>query len=382
MYNIDVTNPFAGLENLDDVQAIVSGTRAPGENYESRYEGGLEAELQRLNDEADAFKSEATIIALECVNANRAIQDIMNGANPVQAFKMYGFEAEDGKTEEESAAAATTKESFFKRAWQTILGFIANAAAYFAHLLKIKRISGRVFSAIYNDVKKITDSIESAEANKGNKLDGKTITVTKNLPAQWEKVTKIYSTNAKADEKSSVVLPELAENAADTPEDIQNFVSAYADHFGIALDGKVLKIEAIDKKYNETDEELNLNGIKDTEELAAASVLTNCKSLLNDIKKYAEERKNTEGNSKDAIKDFQTAFTNVKKVHKAVKKKIDDDKISADDKTTLTNLSESLKSLGHLAKKQSSVYNKCLKGFATVSNKAISDAAKVVKLMK
>ena len=34
MYNIDVTNPFAGLENLDDVQAIVSGTRAPGENYE------------------------------------------------------------------------------------------------------------------------------------------------------------------------------------------------------------------------------------------------------------------------------------------------------------------------------------------------------------
>ena len=73
MYNIDITNPFAGLENLDDVQAIVSGTRAPGENYESRYDGGLEAELQRLNDEADAFKSEATIIALECVNANRAI---------------------------------------------------------------------------------------------------------------------------------------------------------------------------------------------------------------------------------------------------------------------------------------------------------------------
>ena len=381
MYNIDVTNPFAGLENLDDVQAIVSGTRAPGENYESRYDGGLEAELQRLNDEADAFKSEATIIALECVNANRAIQDIMNGANPVQAFKMYGFEAEEGESEEASVEKATSTDGFFKRAWKAILGFISSAAAYFAHLLKIKRISGRVFSAIYNDAKKINDKITEAEGNVGNKLDGKKVTVTKALDSHWKTVEEIYASNTKVN-SDNVVLPDLAENAADNPDDIQDFITAYAQHFGIVLQGKVMKQESVDEIYNAADEKLNLNGIKDTEEVAASSALSTSKSLIGTIMNYADERKNTEGAKQDAIRAFESAFKNVKKVHKAVKKKIDDDKISADDKTTLTNLSESLKSLGHLAKKQSSVYNKCLKGFATVSNKAISDAAKVVKLMK
>ena len=381
MYNIDVTNPFAGLENLQDVQDIVNGKRTAGENYESRYDGGLEAELQRLNDEADEFKSEATIIALECVNANKAIQDIMNGANPVQAFKMYGFEAEEGESEEASVAKATSEPGFFKRAWKAILGFISNAAAYFAHLLKIKRISGRVFSAIYNDAKKVNDKITEAEGNMGNKLDDKKVTVTKSLDTHWKTVEEIYSLSSRVD-SNNVVLPELAEDAAEKPEDIQNFVVAYAQHFGIVLQGKVMKQESVDEVYKAADEKLNLNGINDTEEVAAASALTTSKNLLGIVMDYADERKNTEGAKKDAIRAFESAFVNVKKVHKAVKKKIDADNISTDDKTTLTNLSESLKSLGHLAKKQSTVYNKCLKGFATVSNKVISDASKVVKLMK
>ena len=378
--DIDVFNPFAGLENIQDVQAIVNGTRTAGESYESRYEGGLEAELQRLSDEADAFKSEATFISLECVNANRAIQDIMNGANPVTAFKMHGFEAEEGETDEQAVEKATSEPGFFKRAWKAILGFISNAAAYFAHLVRIKRISGRVFAAIYNDAKKVDDEIKEKEGAVGNKLADKKLTVAKNLANHWKTVENIYASNSAS--SGNVVLPELTENAADNPTDIQNFVTQYARHFGIVLDKDIMKKEAVDEIYDAADEKLNLNGIKDTEEVAAATVLSNSKTLLATVLAYAEERKNNEGAKKDAIRAFESAFKNVKSVHKAVKKKIDDDSISTDDKAVLTNLSESLKTLGYLAKKQSTIYNKCLKGFATVSNRVISDASKVVKLMK
>ena len=97
MNQYNESNLFFGLENMDMLDAIAAGKITPREGeYGSNYEGGLEAELERLN-EADRYKGEATLIALECVNANRAYEEIAKGTDIVTAFRMYGFEAEDGK---------------------------------------------------------------------------------------------------------------------------------------------------------------------------------------------------------------------------------------------------------------------------------------------
>ena len=99
MYNdFDISNPLMALTGMEGIQDRLVSSNVSEEDYEGKYEGGIEAECERLTEEADMYKSISTLIALETINANRAMVAISNGENPVSAFKMYGFEADEGES--------------------------------------------------------------------------------------------------------------------------------------------------------------------------------------------------------------------------------------------------------------------------------------------
>ena len=65
------------------------------------------------------YKGISTVIALETINANRAIVAINNGENPVTAFKLYGFEADEGETDQQMVEQATSKEGILKKSLES-----------------------------------------------------------------------------------------------------------------------------------------------------------------------------------------------------------------------------------------------------------------------
>lgn len=372
----DISNPLMALTGMEGIQDRLTSTTLTEDDYEGKYEGGIEAECERLTEEADMYKGISTVIALETINANRAIVAINNGENPVTAFKLYGFEADEGETDQQMVEQATSKEGILKRAWKALLGYVSNATAYIAHLVKIKRISGRVFNVIFSDVKKTLDKLATAKAQGAEKLTGKQIKVNKELAENWEKVANIYK---KDHDKEFDKLPEDPTN-----DDLKEFVRKYAEMVGVELgEGGVLSEDAVNRKYDENDEILKLNGAKDTEDLDGASALERVENVLNVIQSYSEVRRNAEGAKSDVVREFEAAFKDVKKIVKKLDKQVKKDE-SLDDaqKADITNLTTSLKALSTLAKKQAKIYNLCLKDFTNLAKYAVNNGEAVIKVMK
>ena len=370
------------------LDGIATGKIAPREgDYDSMYEGGLEAELERLTEEADQYKGMATLIALECVNANRAYAEIAKGTDIETAFKMYGFEAEDGKDPKE----AVSKENIFKRAWKAIVGFFSNIISYLAHLLKIKRISGKVFVVIYADADKMEKKLAEYKDKATEKNDAK-VALTKNLiktgsrdeDTSWGKVENVYSpaTNNK-------LVPLEVGNEIKT-QNITDFVKSYAKNFDITVgdDGKITEDE-IEKKFSEHEEKLKLTGAEEKDgEVPVSTAFKTVNERLAAIKNKCDGRKGKSGSgdsekTNDVIRDFEKAFEGCKKVHKLLQSKISEDKIPTDtSKEVLETLSASLKAMGKLCAKQAKVYNFCLRDFTTLTGYAIKDGAAVVAKLK
>lgn len=373
------SNLFFGLENVDMLDGIANGKIAPREgDYDSMYEGGLEAELERLTEEADQYKGMATLIALECVNANRAYAEIARGTDIETAFRMHGFEAEDGKDPKE----AVSKENIFKRAWKAIVGFFSNIISYLAHLLKIKRISGKVFDVIYADADKMIKKLEGVKDKVNDKVDAK-VALTKDIKANWDKVEAIYKPGRATDEKGAEL--ELGSTDNIDYKKVKDFVDAYADKFGIKNTAGKLTVDAIEAQFSKHEEELKLNGAEEKGgEEAVSSAYGKVIKTLTDIKEAASGRKgNPEGGQGDAIRHFEGAFEGCKKMHKAIKAKLDEDKLPEDvSKEALETLSESLKAMGKLCAKQAKVYNFCLRDFTTLTGYAIKDGAAVASKLK
>lgn len=377
MYNdFDISNPLMALSGMEGIQDRLTSSTVTEDDYEGKYEGGIEAECERLTEEADMYKSISTLIALETINANRAMVAISNGENPVSAFKMYGFEADEGETDQQMVEQATSKDGVFKRAWKALLGYVSNATAYIAHLVKIKRISGRVFNVIFSDVKKTLDKLATVKAQGSEKLTGKQIKVNKSLAENWEKVANIYK---KDHEKEFDKLPEEPTN-----DDLKEFVKKYAEMVGIELgEGGTLTEDAVNRKYDENDEILKLNGSKDTEDLDGASALDRVESNLNTIQAYSEVRRNVEGAKSDVIREFEAAFKDVKKIVKKLDKQVKkDENLTDEQKADISTLTTSLKALSTLAKKQAKIYNLCLKDFTNLAKTAVKDGEAVIKVMK
>lgn len=373
------SNLFFGLENVEMLDGIATGKIAPREgDYDSMYEGGLEAELERLTEEADQYKGMATLIALECVNANRAYAEIAKGTDIETAFRMHGFEAEDGKDPKE----AVSKENIFKRAWKAIVGFFSNIISYLAHLLKIKRISGKVFDVIYADADKMIKKLEGVKDKVNDKVDAK-VALTKDIKANWDKVEAIYKPGRATDEKGAEL--ELGSTDNIDYKKVKDFVDAYADKFGIKNTAGKLTVDAIEAQFTKHEEDLKLNGAEEKGgEEAVSSAYGKVIKTLTDIKEAASGRKgNPEGGQGDAIRYFEGAFEGCKKMHKAIKAKLDEDKLPEDvSKEALETLSESLKAMGKLCARQAKVYNFCLRDFTTLTGYAIKDGAAVASKLK
>ena len=383
------SNLFFGLENVEMLDGIATGKIAPREgDYDSMYEGGLEAELERLTEEADQYKGMATLIALECVNANRAYAEIAKGTDIETAFRMYGFEAEDGKDPKE----AVSKGNIFKRAWQAIVGFFSNIISYLAHLLKIKRISGKVFDVIYADADKMEKKLAEYKDKATEKNDAK-VALTKNLienggrneDTSWGKVENVYS----PDTLSNHLVPLEVGDEIKT-QNITDFVKSYAKNFGISVgdDGKITEDE-IEKKFSEHEEKLKLTGADEKDgEVPVSTAFTTVNKRLAAIKNRCDGRKGKSGSgdsekTNDVIRDFEKAFEGCKKVHKLLQSKISEDKIPTNtSKEVLETLSSSLKAMGKLCARQAKVYNFCLRDFTTLTGYAIKDGAAVVAKLK
>lgn len=389
MNQYNESNLFFGLENMDMLDAIAAGKITPKEgDYDSMYEGGLEAELERLTEEADRYKGEATLIALECVNANRAYEEVAKGTDILTAFRMYGFEAEDGKAAEE----AVSKKGIFKTIWKAIVGFFSNIISYLAHLLKIKRISGKVFDVIYNDIDKMKKKLNEASSKKDANKDAK-VALTKDIKANWDKVDAIYRpkrlTNTVDGEKVELTLGSTDEIKT---SEIETFIKRYANNFGVKMDGNKLDESSIEDAFTKHEEDLKLSGADEKGgEVSLSSaydeLMTKTYVLISD---YAKDRRgyNTSKDSGsaergDAIRYFEGAFDGCKKMHKVLQGRIADDKIpEGTTKEELQVLSDSLKAMGKLCARQAKVYNFCLRDFTTLTGYAIKDGSAVLSKLK
>ena len=379
MNQYNESNLFFGLENMDMLDAIAAGKITPKEGeYGSNYEGGLEAELERLNEEADRYKGEATLIALECVNANRAYEEIAKGTDIVTAFRMYGFEAEDGKDPKE----AVSKDGIFKTIWKAIVGFFSNIISYLAHLLKIKRISGKVFDVIYADADKMIKKLEAVKDKVSDKVDGK-VALTKDIKGNWDKVEEVYKPGRATDDKG--VELDLGSTDNIDYKKVRDFVDGYAEKFGIKGTAGKLTVDAIEAQFAKHEEDLKLSGAEDKGgEESISSAYGKAIKTLKEIMDASRDRKgNPEGGQGDAIRHFEKAFDGCKKMHKAIKAKIDENKLPEDvSKEALETLSESLKAMGKLCARQAKVYNFCLRDFTTLTGYAIKDGSAVLSKLK
>lgn len=379
MNQYNESNLFFGLENMDMLDAIAAGKITPKEGeYGSNYEGGLEAELERLNEEADRYKGEATLIALECVNANRAYEEIAKGTDIVTAFRMYGFEAEDGKDPKE----AVSKDGIFKTIWKAIVGFFSNIISYLAHLLKIKRISGKVFDVIYADADKMIKKLEAVKDKVSDKVDGK-VALTKDIKGNWDKVEEVYKPGRATDDKG--VELDLGSTDNIDYKKVKDFVDGYAEKFGIKGTVGKLTVDAIEAQFAKHEEALKLSGAEDKGgEESISSAYGKVIKTLKEIMDASRDRKgNPEGGQGDAIRHFEKAFDGCKKMHTAIKAKIDENKLPEDvSKEALETLSESLKAMGKLCARQAKVYNFCLRDFTTLTGYAIKDGSAVLSKLK
>ena len=386
MNQYNESNLFFGLENMEMLDGIAKGKIVPKDgDYDSYYEGGLEAELERLTEEADYYKGMATLIALECVNANRAYEEVARGTDILTAFRMYGFEAEDGKAAEE----AVSKKGIFKTIWKAIVGFFSNIISYLAHLLKIKRISGKVFDVIYNDVDKMQKKLNEYKDKVTDKKDAK-VALTKDIKANWDKVDAIYAPTRLKDSDNNEL--DLGSTEEINTGKIEAFIKGYAGKFAVEMDGNKLKESDIEDKFSKYEEDLKLSGAdeKGGEVPVGSAFNTLIKEIYPYISDYAKARKGYDrskdvGSSEkgDAIRHFEKAFDGCKKMHKVLQSKIADDKIPEGvSKEELQILSDSLKAMGKLCAKQAKVYNFCLRDFTTLTGYAIKDGSAVVSKLK
>lgn len=363
----DIVDPMFGLENMDALTIQRAAVPTP-EEYEASFEGGIESELTKLDSDAENWMAQAINIGAESVYSNLAIQAITEGMPAKKAFNMYGFEADEAEAE-----AALQKEGFMKRLWRALSGFFANFISYGKHMLKVQLISGRVFGNIYKDASELLNKITDLNSTKGSLITEAAFTQPVDIKGHWDTLGKVYLTDA---QYTSVI----TETGVDDVAKLKTFIEKYAKLSGITLEDGKLTMSAVEAEYDKRDESLELAELKNTQERKGSSAVDFVVAALKHIVEFSKTRANQPGAKQDMIKDFKLVVEDAEKIYKGLDAKAKSGEET--DKETATALSESFKSVSQLIRKQSTVYNKCLRQYTKVAEVAIKAGKDVLKALE